>query len=176
MSRKFVVFLCVLLLVPLAGWADSDAHERSITDVESEIRVAIGLNATESIDPATVPDNLLIELGDAVMASHVGNEAQHLWMDQMMGGEGSASLDAAHRWMAYRYLSGGYGTTGMGGFGMMGPGMMGGGMGRGWGLMGDPGTMYDSIPYSSPEDILKRRYAEGEISREEYRKMLDDLK
>jgi len=43
-------------------------------------------------------------------------------------------------------------------------------------MTGNPDTLYNRIPYESPEDILKRRYAGGEINREEYLKMLEDLR
>lgn len=85
----------------------------------------------------------------------------------MMGGEGSEGLAAAHRWLGYRYLSGGYGR----GFGVMGRGMM-----RYWGMMSNPDVPFGSIPYNSPEEIVKRRYAQGKICREEYFLMLEDLK
>ena len=63
------------------------------------------------------------------------------------------------------------------GYGMMGGGMMGtaGMMGGGWGLMGNPDMMYEGIPYGSPEEVLKRRYAAGEISRREFRRMLREI-
>ena len=77
-------------------------------------------------------------------------------------GKSSESLSASHRWMAYRYLSEGYGP----GAGMMGR----------WGMMGNPDVPSGSYPYESPEDIDKRRYALGEVSREEYLQMLEDLK
>ncbi|WP_143305668.1 SHOCT domain-containing protein [Marispirochaeta aestuarii] len=175
MKRYFFVFFAVFILVSVAVWGDSDTHDQSIADVESEIRDVLGLTMTENINPEKVPDNLMLELGDAVMASHVGSGAQHEWMDRMMGGEGSDSLDSAHRWMAFQYLTGGYGASGMGGYGMMGGGMMGGGIGRGWGLMSNSGVENYSNPYNSPEDILKRRYAAGEITREQYQQMLKDL-
>ncbi|MCF7947432.1 MAG: SHOCT domain-containing protein [Spirochaetia bacterium] len=72
--------------------------------------------------------------------------------------------------MGYRYLTDGseYGYRG-GRMGMMGPGMM----GRGW---SQNGSAAQSIPYNSPEEVLKQRYARGEISREEYLQAIEDLK
>jgi hypothetical protein len=84
-------------------------------------------------------------------------------MDGMMGGEGSQSLASAHRWMGYRYLTDGSEYDYRGGrMGMMGPGMMG-------------GSNYGSIPYNSPEEVLKQRYARGEINREEYLQAIEDV-
>jgi len=46
--------------------------------------------------------------------------------------------------------------------------------------LGGSGTAGDSTPQAglrdSPQDILKRRYAAGEIDREEYQKALGDLR
>ena len=56
--------------------------------------------------------------------------------------------------------------------GMMGPGMGGGS----WGMMGNPDLLYSSIPFRSPEDVAKERYAKGEISREQYLQIIEDLK
>jgi uncharacterized membrane protein len=55
--------------------------------------------------------------------------------------------------------------------GMMGPGMM----GR-WGMMGNP--RWGSAPdaYESPEEIARRRYASGEITREEFREIMEELR
>jgi hypothetical protein len=161
-----------LFIGAVSAFADNDGHSESVEQVEAQIRSELGLKADERIDPDKVPPQLLEELGDAVMAVMHPDPEQHEWMDRMMGGEGSESLAAAHRWMGYRYLSGGYG----GGFGMMGGGMMGPGMMGRWGMMGNPRVPYGSLPYESPEDIVKRRYAAGEINRRQYRQMLDDLK
>jgi len=78
--------------------------------------------------------------------------------------------------MEYRYLIGGYGrASGMMGRGMMGPGMMGGGLGR-WGMMGNPDVAPENVgAYASPEEIVKRRHATGEISREECLQLMEDL-
>lgn len=51
-----------------------------------------------------VTDAQFEELGDAYMEVMIGNEAQHEVMDEMMGGEGSASLRQAHINMGRSYL------------------------------------------------------------------------
>lgn len=181
--KKLLTLLTILITLAGTVWADSDGHNATVDQVMDEIRNELRLRENERIDPDTVPPALLEELGDAVMSEIHPDPEVHEWMDQMMGGEGSESLASAHRWMGYRYLTGGYaggngwrsGRRGMMGHGMMGPGMMGGGFGR-WGMMGNPSVAPDSIgPYASPEEIVKQRYARGEISREEYLRILEDL-
>jgi hypothetical protein len=173
--RKASLLLVILITVTAMMWADVDGHSRPIEDVLTDIRNDLGLGEDERIDPDAVPPELLEELGDAVMGEIHSDAETHQWMDEMMGGEGSESLASAHRWMGYRYLTGGYGRGGMMGSGMMGPGMMGRGFGR-WGMMGNPEVDPGDIDaYASPEEIAKRRYAQGEISREEYLQLTEDL-
>ena len=178
--KKASLLLVILITVAAMVSADVDGHGRSIEEVLAEIRDDLGLDEDERIDPDAVPPELLEELGDAVMGEIHSDPETHEWMDEMMGGEGSESLASAHRWMGYRYLTGGYGRGGMMGFGMMGPGMMRPGMmGRGfgrWGMMGNPDVDPGDIgAYASPEEIVRRRYARGEISREEYLQLMEDL-
>lgn len=171
--KRVIILTLVLLLVAFVAWSlsdtQSDKHSVSLEQVINEIRNKMGLSAEEPIDPNAVSEPLLEELGDAVMSEAHPNERVHSWMDRMMGGEGSESLASAHRWMGYRYLTEGseYGY-GRGRMGMMGPGMM----GRGWSRNG---SAAQSIPYNSPEQVLKQRYAGGEISREEYLQAIEDL-
>lgn len=40
---------------------------------------------------------------------------------------------------------------------------------------GPPGRRTEDRPWESPREILDRRYAEGELSREEYEEMKDEL-
>ena len=160
-----VVAAALAVTVTLAEAADE--HAESVDEVLARIRQELGLATDDPVDPDEVPPDLLEELGDAVMGLMAADPQQHEWMDTMMGGEDSETLAAAHRWMAYRYLSGGYAT-------MMGPGsMMGGGM-MGSGMMGM--GEWDRSPYDAPEEIARRRYAAGAISREEFLQLLEDLR
>jgi|GEM_PF-5214280 len=127
----------------------SDYLEKSepVKTVLSKIRKEQGLKEGETINPDRVSPKLLGELGDTVMDAIIGNKETHEWMDNMMGGEGSPSLESMHEWMGYRYLTGQP-------LGMMGPGygrgMMGGGnygmQGYG-GMMGYYGGFYGYNPY-----------------------------
>ena len=167
--RRCIILLILVVFLGMSVIADQQpAHDQSINDVLAEIRRELGLEPNDPINPDMVPPDLLEELGEAVMSVMHPNPVQHEWMDQMMGGEGSASLAAAHRWMGYRNLAGGYGPGRMQGSGMMG--MM------GQGMMGNSQVPYGQIPHDSPEEILKRRYANGEITREEYLQILEDIK
>jgi hypothetical protein len=197
--------VALLVVAVQAAATESGHHDLTIEEAVSQIRSELGLADEERIDPDAVPAPLLEQLGDAVMADMAGSEAHHEWMDTMMGGEGSESLASTHRWMGYRYLTGGYGPYGPGpgpdgrwgddqrrgwsagpggGFGMHGGwgrghrgGMMGPGMMGRWGMMGNPqwGRQPPAAQYESPEEIARRRYAAGEITREEYRRIMEEL-
>jgi len=187
--RKGLVVLAVLAFTisgAVAAFAQSMGGQQgsqSVDQITAQIRSELKLGPNDRIDPSKVPTPLMIKLGDAVMDVMIPNQQQHEYMDQMMGGEGSASLDSMHEWLAYRYLTGGYTANGSG-YGMMGYGMMSGGMmgngNGGWGMMGNPNVPYrpgasGSTPWQSPEQIAKQRYAQGQITREQYQQILKDL-
>jgi hypothetical protein len=138
-NTLLIVVLALVLVLPVAA----QEHGRSIQAILEEIKQAQNVQRVEQIDPDKVSDTQLAELGEAVMDVQFPNERQHAFMDEMMGGEGSRSLKAMHRYMGYSYLSAG-GERGWGGmsagrtgWGMMGPWMMRGyrGFGRGYGMM-----------------------------------------
>ncbi len=205
MKKILIITLSVMfLLVGTTLWADEDMHVRSVDVIIAELEQAQGVQSISQIDPNKVSDAQLIELGDAVMGLNIGDDQRHEWMDEMMGGDGSERLNAVHRQYAYNYLqsNGNIGSwgSGMGGYGMMG------GWGRNWGYnsynRGFATRSYaDGIliiliiaisatvivvfvrsrknnTSSSGEslEILRTRYAEGKISREEYQEKLKDLK
>ncbi len=84
------------------------------------------------VDCNAVDDSLWEEVGEALMGVMHPDPKEHALMDEMMGGEGSDSLRAAHILMGRRYAGCGDGSMGDGMMGMMGGMMMSGGMmGRG---------------------------------------------
>lgn len=169
--KRTLIMLLVLISITTYGWSQtneqSDEHGVTLDQAMEDIRVHLGLEPDEIIHPDAVPESLLEQLGEAVMSEVHPDERVHTWMDNMMGGEGSQSLASAHSWMGYQYLSGdtAYGY-GMGRMGMMGPGM------SNWA----GGMRYNPVPYDSPEDVLRQRYSRGEMSWEEYRRALEDIK
>lgn len=187
--RKGLIALAVLafaIVGATSAFSQSTGEEhgsQAIDQIMGQIRSELKLGASDRIDPNQVPKPLMISLGDAVMDVMIPNQQQHEFMDQMMGGEGSVSLDSMHEWIAYRYLTSGYTPNGSGygimGYGMLQGGMMSGGMmgfgNGGWGMMGNPNVPYAQSPWQSPEQIAKQRYAQGQITRDQYREIMKDL-
>jgi putative membrane protein len=201
--KKTLVLISVIffLAMPAVLFADDDKHSGSVEDVLKAIRQEQNVTQNKDINADKVSDKLLEELGEAVMSLRVPDERQHEWMDNMMGGEGSESLRAAHMRMGYAYLTGGFRGRGMSGGGMMmGAGwdrpMMGG---DGWGMrsfMGGPwgvvllivavtaigGAVIFAVARArrttttdDPLAILKTRLAKGEITKEEYDTLKHDV-
>lgn len=200
-------FLFSMLFSGALLFADSkgNEHGKSLDVVLQEIREKQGIGPDEAINPSTVDEKDLEELGEAVMSVMHPDPRQHEFMDNMMGGEGSETLAAMHRNIGYNYLAGetGYGG-GMMGWGrrgrMMGPGMM----NRYWmrdfmvfpfggiiiwiivlALIGTivyliiriqkkTGTGNRSVN-ETPLQIAQKRYARGEISREEFNTIKQNL-
>jgi len=229
LKRILIITLSVMfLLVGTTLWAQEDGHGRSADVIINEIKQDQSVESITLIDPDQVSPALLEELGDSVMGLMIADEQQHVWMDEMMGGEGSEQLASTHRWIAYNYLQNDGNLTTWGP-GMMGPGMMGSrnlttqdngwGYGRGsmmgrsgnwpnsgWdygrgGMMGWSGSWWLWIVFlvilvviagivvalfrsrrsgtngsHDALEILRSRYAEGKISREEYQQMMKELK
>ncbi len=205
-----IISACSMLLFAHAESESENIHDKSLEAVLAEIRASQGLEKYDRIDPDKVSDEQLEELGDAVMSVMHPDSRQHEWMDNMMGGEGSATLSAMHRIMGYNYLRGYYGGgimgPGMMGPGMMGPGMMGGPSAfgpwqRGYGMMdfGYGNTfiwilfliiavviVYLIVRITSmkritapstdtPLEILKKRYAKGKITKDDFERIKKDI-
>lgn len=226
LKKTLILTLSVIFLLTGAMlWAQEEGHGRAADVIINEIKQNQSVESITQIDPDLVSPALLEELGDAVMALMIGDEQQHEWMDEMMGGEGSEQLASVHRWLAYDYLqnNGNLATWGPGMMGNRnfnwqdrdwnyGPGRM---MGRrnldwqnsSWNydsnrMMGWSGLWWGWIVVTiviiivivvvvvalfrprrsstkdshDPLEILRRRYAEGNISREEYQQILKELK
>ena len=96
-------------------------HSASLEDVMLEIMSSQNVSEKSQIKCENVSDEQFEELGDAAMGVMLADEERHNLMDQMMGGEGSEQLKAAHIMMGKNYL--GCGGAGMGMSMMMGVGM-----------------------------------------------------
>jgi hypothetical protein len=110
---RYIVFLLVLVfslifsvVVLYAHRVSADDHGKSVDTILQEIRAEQGLGPNGTIDPRKVSNRELEELGDAVMSREFPDPEQHEYMDDMMGGEGSRSLELMHRQMGYNYLAG----------------------------------------------------------------------
>lgn len=121
--RQMILFLTIFSLLSLVLFK---VYAQEILTSQSK-------TALKDINCTKVTDTQFEKLGDAVMQVMAGSEQAHNYMDQMMGGEGSQSLKAAHIRMGRAYLGcETYGMIGMirmmrnylkgGGFPMMGYG------------------------------------------------------
>ncbi len=125
-------------------------QDTNINAALQDIYKSQNVSGQSQLDCAKVTDGQYEKLGDAYMeAVHPGQV--HTYMEQMMGGEGSATLRQAHINMGRSYLGcwSNYSATPltmpmMGSIGMMfvpssnsasGWGMMGRGFGLGWNMM-----------------------------------------
>ena len=138
-----LVIASIIFIAPVLVSANSGT---SLDSVLSEIKTSQNVSETSQVKCDKVSDEQFEKLGDSVMSVMHPNEQEHELMDQMMGGEGSQSLKAAHILMGKRYLGCVSGTSGygmMGSEGMMGSGMMGmGGMMGYGGMMGQSNYFY----------------------------------
>lgn len=139
--------------------------ENKVLDAEiNRLKVKYNVREGENLNPSKMTNKELDHIGDILMGIMVPDEKEHEYMDRMMGGKGSDSLSTMHQHMAYNYLNG-YG------FGMMGN-MMNSRRGHGFGMMGNWGQ---NDFQESHLDILKKRLANGNITKEEYLEMKEIL-
>lgn len=137
---KKLLLISSLLVIPSFVFG----HAISFDQTVGEIMKTQGVSEISEIDCQKVTNDQFEILGDAVMGVMHPNEQDHELMDQMMGGEGSQSLKAAHVFMGKRYLGCVSGMMGMMGgtgssYGMMGQNQsvgFGAGTGMGYGMMG----------------------------------------
>lgn len=218
MKKITPVFTLMALLIWsfLASAAEVNKEAKtspSINQALHEIMKYQGVNEIKSIDCSKVTEKQLESLGEALMDVMHPDSSEHGFMDRMMGGEGSQTLESMHRIMGARYL-GCYEIERS--FGMMYPfwgendnvarvdynrrwgwqhrPMM---YGYGpWGMMGGYGGVIMWVLFlvvivlviylimkrarpagagETPLDILKKRYAKGEITKEEFEQMRKDL-
>ncbi|MDP3882922.1 MAG: hypothetical protein Q8Q48_02615, partial [Candidatus Staskawiczbacteria bacterium] len=132
---NFILVAFIIFTAPALVFAHTGA---SLEDVLSEIKSSQNVSENSQIKCENVSEQNFEELGDAVMGVMHPDESQHELMDNMMGGEGSQSLKAAHIYMGKQYLGC---TSGISGGGMMGGGMM--------GMMGSGGMMGDGLNYQN---------------------------
>jgi len=197
LSLLTILSMIYVLSFSFIAHADNNMP-KSIDAVMFEIRQEQSLKNDGNINVNKVSASKLESLGDSVMEAMVGNSAVHDQMDKNMGGDGSATLTAMHKKIGYNYLVGypngmmnlmSGGMMGNYGGGMMGNssyGMMGS---FGWGGM-IMGILFviligiivffviktargtgSRLTNETPLDILKIRYAKGEISKDDFDKM-----
>jgi putative membrane protein len=204
MKKNILISSLIFLLLSYMSLYGLETDIKNIDAVLSEIRVEQGLKDNEKINPDKVSPKLLEELGDSVMEKTIGNHDRHEQMDKMMGGDGSASLTAMHQGIGYSYLTGNYnGMMGYGGMmhgypdkfrggHMMWNNGYGMGYGGGW-ILGILAfivivvltglVIYFALRNNrktdsntdKPVDILKTRFAKGEISKDEFDKIKKEL-
>ncbi len=117
-------YILILTFIGLVGFASSAAAQMGMmmgnygdadatpgTTQSQELEAALqsiythqGITSRGEIDCSTVTDAEFAAVGDAYMGVMMPNETQHEAMDEMMGGEGSASLEQAHINMGRSYL------------------------------------------------------------------------
>lgn len=147
---KKMIFILIIGIIFTVSFLVSGRADASLESVLSEIKTSQNVSENSQIKCEDVSEQNFEELGDSVMGVMHPDENQHELMDQMMGGEGSQSLKAAHILMGKQYLGC---TNGVSGFGMMGGGGMMGMMGNGMmgmgGMMGYGGNFGGMTGYKS---------------------------
>ncbi|MCL4366826.1 hypothetical protein M1563_01510 [Patescibacteria group bacterium] len=78
--------------------------QQDLTNLVNQLLQSQGVSNTNQLDCSKINADQLEQLGDAWMDVQIGNQQAHQAMDQMMGGEGSVSLNNAHLIMAENYL------------------------------------------------------------------------
>ena len=186
--RKIVAIMLLIGMGMALLPAQAEEHGRRTDAILAEIMANQQVESISRIDPDRVATELLEELGDAVMGLMIADEERHAVMDRMMGGW-------ADDQNGYRWNQGGWGPGMMGArgwnnrgwgydhFGMMNwrnpwvwiPGILllvliGVGIVAITRRKGSGGKSADT-----PLEILRARYARGEIKKEEFLEIKRDL-
>lgn len=200
LTRGTAMFVLALFFSGAAVFADEGQHDARPSTVVKQIRESQGLSEDQDIKCGAVTDTQLEKLGEAWMNTMHPDSKEHTWMDRRMGGEGSETLAERHRHMGASYLECKERADGIrtgGGYHMMGwngPGGMMNHMGWfGYGgvivwiliLIAIAVVMYLVVKKTSKNkagssgesalDILKTRYAKGEISKDDFERMKSEL-
>lgn len=85
------------------GTVNRTYSNANITAALQDIYSTQNITDQSKVSCSKVTDVQFEKLGDAVMGSGI-SEQQHAQMENMMGGEGSATLDRAHLTMGRSYL------------------------------------------------------------------------
>ena len=193
MKKTLSIVILALFLFGTAGVLAQESHDSEIEEGKKLVE------SKTSCD--TLSHEQLEAMGEYYMEQMHPGEAHEL-MDNMMGGEGSASLKQVHINMARRLYCNDNVYIG---YGMMGSGGMMNMMGRG--MMGSYPASYAYSNYGywsifwivlfaaaiflivwsirrfgikkaaseTPLDILKKRFAKGEITKKEFEDMKKEL-
>jgi len=236
--KKIISIVMLSMLPALACLAETpsvvDGNKQGIDAIIRQILKSQGAKDIGSISCNKVTQKQFEDLGEAVMDVMHPDTDEHAFMDRMMGGEGSPSLDTMHRFMGARYLgcyAGGVSPMGMMSYGAVQGGTQNGsfdsdwwgmpmhgygGKGHGyrgygswgwpcrygqcsWGMMGPYGmfggwimgilvlvlvllVVYLIVRHSkvrsveeTPLAILQKRYARGELTKDEFEQKKKDL-
>lgn len=168
--KKIILGLFIFSAFGLAGvasaqvdmmggyWQDNatSVQSQQLNDAIQNIYKSQNVSSQAQLDCSKVADDQFEKLGDSYMSAMLPSEQQHRAMENMMGGEGSATLNQAHINMGRSYLgcwsnynSGPVYVPMMGDYGMMNgynnvygdyyPGGMMEGRGSGWNMMSNWG-------------------------------------
>ncbi len=104
-KRKIFLAITIIAITALfASFALAQETNQTVDQVLMAIKQAQNVTQDQDIDCAKVTADQFAILGDAVMSIMHPDETQHEFMDQMMGGEGSQSLENMHISMGQQYL------------------------------------------------------------------------
>ena len=109
MKKLIVVLFAASFLVagPVSAqmgmMSSGQTNDTNISAALQDIYKAQNVNDQTKVDCSKITDDQFEKLGDASMGAGI-SEQQHTAMEQMMGGEGSATLKSAHITMGRSYL------------------------------------------------------------------------